>query len=86
MNADLTKQRDAALAAVDDLEAKASDQKLTISSLERDVASKEKKISRYEGSLREQLKLSIRLTKKRIANGAKTTKKTVSSLAKKLKR
>lgn len=85
MNADLTKQRDAALAAVDDLEAKASDQKLTISSLERDVASKEKKINRYEGSLREQLKLSIRLTKKRILNGAKASKKAVSSRVRKLK-
>lgn len=85
MNADLTKQRDAALASVDDLEAKASDQKLTISSLERDVASKEKKINRYEGSLREQLKLSIRLTKKRILNGAKASKKAVSSRVRKLK-
>ena len=82
MNADLTKQRDAALAAVNDLESTTSNQKLTISSLERDVASKEKKINRYEGSLREQLKLSIRLTKKRIANGAKTTQKAVSSWVK----
>ena len=83
MNADLTKQRDAALAAVDDLEGTTSNQKLIISSLERDVASKDKKINRYEGSLREQLKLSIRLTKKRIANGAKATKKAVSFWVKK---
>lgn len=83
MNADLTRQRDAALAAVDDLKGMTSNQKLIISSLERDVASKDKKIDRYEGSLREQLKLSIRLTKKRIANGAKATKKAVSFWVKK---
>jgi len=81
MNGDLTKQRDAALAAVSGLEGTISNQKQTISSLERVVAAREKKIDRYEGSLREQLKLSIRLTKKRIGNGAKT----VSSKVKKLK-
>ena len=78
MNADVTKQRDAALSTIRDLEAKTSDQKLTMSSLQRDVASKEKKINRYEGSLREQLKLSIRLTKKRFLNGAKAVSSRVT--------
>ena len=51
----------------------------------RAVASGEMKIDRYEGSLREQLKLSIRLMRKRIGNSAKTVKKVASSPFKKLK-
>jgi hypothetical protein len=51
----------------------------------RAVASGEMKIDRYEGSLREQLKLSIRLTRKRIGNSAKAVKNFASSKFKKLK-
>ena len=51
----------------------------------RAVSSGEMKIDRYEGSLREQLKLSIRLTRKRSGNSAKAVKSFASSQFKKLK-